>query len=202
MTIDEELNLFVEISNFLKAIINDLAKVDEATATAKDMFLAEAVAFRLFRGYERFLRAIFLDSCTREATVSGQAIVSKLKCDDWATAEEILKSGNRFLDWGNIENTKRNASLIFDRGFPVSDLITPIYSNLYDLQRIRNFIAHDSQEATRGFEKVIRNYLPAGRTELATAGQFLISRRRASEAQVVKKIWKKVVALEIIYKEL
>lgn len=202
MRIEEELSHFVQGINFLKPMIIDLAKVDENTATSKDKFFAEAVAFRLFRNYERLLRAVFLDSCSRDTTLSGQPITSKLKCPDWETAEEILKSGNRFLDWGNIENTKRNASLIFNNGFPVSDLVAPVYSNLFDLQRVRNFIAHDSAEAIRGLEKIKPNYLPAGRAMPSTAGEFLISRRRASEAQVVKKLWKKVAALETIFKEL
>lgn len=199
MIIQDELALFVENKNFLKSIVNDLATFDERSATANEKFLAEAVAFRLFRIYERFIRAVFLDSCTRDTTISGNPITSKLKCADWNTAEEILKSGNRFLEWGNIENTKRNASLIFEHGFPISDLLAPIYSTLYDLQRIRNFIAHDSAEATRGFNKVKTNYLPIARVSSLTAGDFLISRRRPSEAQVVKKIWKKVAALETIF---
>ncbi len=202
MRIEEELSRFAQGINFLKPMINDLVKVDESNATPKDEFFAEAVAFRLFRNYERLLRAVFLDSCSRDTTLSGKAITSKLKCADWETAEEILKSGNRFLDWGNIENTKRNASLIFDNGFPVSDLITPVYTNLYDLQRVRNFIAHDSAEAARGLKNIKRNYLPAGREMPSTAGKFLISRRRASEAQVIKKLWKKVAKLEIIFKQL
>jgi len=199
LRIEDELALFVAGTDFLKDIVNGLAKVDETTATAKEMFVAEAVAFRMFRNYERLLRAVFLDSCTRETTISGRVIKSKLKCADWETAEDILKSGNRFLDWGNIETTKRNASLIFDGGFPVTDLVAPIYTDLFYLQRIRNFIAHDSPEAIRGFDKIKRNHLPAGRIMPTIAGEFLISRRRTSEAQIVKKIWKKVSALEAIF---
>ena len=202
MRIEDELASFVQGINFLKPMIIELSAVDEDSASEKDKFVAEAVAFKLFRNYERLLRAVFLDACSRNTTLSGRQITSKLKCPDWETAEEILKSGNRFIDWGNIENTNRNASLIFDNGFPVSDFVGPVYSNLFDLQRVRNFIAHDSAEATRGLERIKSNYLPVGRDMPSTAGEFLISRRRASEAQIIRKFWNKVSALETIFAEL
>lgn len=202
MRIDNEISSFEDNLAFLKRVASRLASVDVTSATDDDKFISEAVAFRLFRAYERFLRAIFLNACTNALTHQGASIVSKLTCPDWETAESILKSGNRFLDWGNVENTKRNASLIFESGFPISDLLAPVHSDLVNLQKIRNFIAHDSQEATNGFNKTIRNYLPAGRTAIDSAGELLLSRRRPRDAQVLRKLVKKVDALSTIYKAL
>ena len=198
----EETRLFDECNVFLGRMIRALVKVDARTATEGDIFVAEAVAFRIYRGYERFVRTLFLHSCVATQTPSGARIASKLRCRDWDTAEEILKAGNRFLDWGKPQATKRLARLVFENGFPISDVISPVHSVLMDLQRIRNFIAHDSSEAHRSFSKVGQNYLPTGSPLPKSAGKLLLSRKSNRGAQAIRQIFGKVAGLSKIYSQL
>ena len=202
MGIREEQRLFDESNLFLEARIKALAKVDAPNATREDIFVAEAVAFRVYRGYERFARALFLHSCATTRTPNGQRIISKLKCADWSTTERILKAGNRFLNWGKPEATKKLAELVFQNGFPISDVISPVHSTLVDLQRIRNFIAHDSSEARSGFDKAGQKYLRTGSPLPDSAGLLLLSRKYPRRAQAIRQIFRKVSALSKIYSQL
>lgn len=202
MSVEQEIRLFDGNSSFLKPKIRDLASVDVQSATENDLFLAEAIAFRIYRSYERFARALFLHGCTSGKTPKGTPIVSKLQCENWETAEEILKAGNRFLDWGSPVATMKLAELIFENGFPMKEVIGPIHSTLIDLQRVRNFIAHDSREAVSGFKKVISNYVSTGSTDPDSAGELLLSRKNRRESQAIRKIFKPVAALSTIYADL
>ena len=201
MSIEEEIALFDENNKFLKPKIRSLGRIDVQDAVEDQLFLSEAIAFRIYRSYERLVRGLFLHGCTSGRTPSGKEIISKLQCEDWKTAEEILKAGNRFLDWGPV-STKRLADLVFKDGFPMSEVIGPIHRTLIDLQRVRNFIAHDSSEAADGFKKVVHNYLSAGSATPDTAGILLLSRRGRRELQTIRKIFDRVAGLSVIYSAL
>jgi hypothetical protein len=111
-----------------------------------------------------------------------------------------MKSGmGKFLDWGNPQQTTQRANVIFDRGFPITDAISPLHSTLLDLQRIRNFIAHDSTEARNQFYKAASNYLNAGVHSLLTAGDLLLARRRPRDAYVLTTLIAKVGDLDSAY---
>lgn len=199
MTIETEIAAFDEVSSFVSPKLRELALTDAQNASQDDLFLAEAVAFRIYRGYERFSRAVFLTGCTSRITPNGAAIESKLRCEKWDTAEEILKAGRRFLDWGDPSATQRLANLVFENGFPINEVISPIHSTLIDLRRVRNFIAHDSKEAHVGFAKVIEQYVAVGAQKPNSAGELLLSRRRAREKQTIDKLFEKVSKMTEIY---
>ena len=177
----------------MRARIAALASVPDPLED--EQFLAEAIAFRLFRNQERLVRTFFLDCCVKTRTPSKNKIVSKLRCKNWETAEEILKAGNRFLDWGNSATTRALANLIFKDGFPVSDILLTKQSVLVDLQRIRNFVAHDSREAQVNFLKASTNYLRTGDPEPTTAGELLLYRRRQSDKMTLQIIFDHIVEL-------
>ena len=202
MSIEQEIEFYNNNNTFLRRKIVELARVDSSDATQNELFLAEALAFRTYRAYERFARAVFLDGCISTTTTSGKSIVSKLRCHDWQTAEDILKVGSRFLDWGNPEIIMPLANLVFDNGFPVVEVIGPVHSTLVDLRRVRNFIAHDSKEAANGFRKAARNYVQTGVPTPDTAGMLLLSRKRRRESQAIRKLFDRVAALSVIYSNL
>lgn len=163
-------------------------------------FLAEAIIFRLYRAQERLIRAIFLETCVTHRSYTGREVKSRLSCPDWNTAEEIMKaSAVKFLDWGNPQLTTQRAAVIFETGFPITDTISPLHSSLVDLQRIRNFIAHDSDEAKIGFRKAAINYLTSGAEDLSTAGQLLLAKRNARSKPVISILIEKISALDKTY---
>lgn len=201
MSITEELRLFDEDFELLSGFISELASTSQDEIGESHHFLAEAVTFRLFRAYERLIRAIFLDFCVEDATAKGKSVQSKLNCESWDTAEEILKAGNKFLDWGNVQTIRNVANLVFEDGFPLVDIVNPIASTLTDLHRFRNFIAHSSKEAEQGFKKAIPQYLKTGHETPDTVGKLAIYRKSARADITLRIIHGKVSALSTIYNE-
>lgn len=198
MTLSKEIRYFEKSCTHLEARIDSLSRVNDVGVDEE--FLAEAVAFRLFRLQERLVRVFFLNSCVMTRSPSNNSIKSKLRCKDWATAEEILKAGNRFLDWGHPTNTKNIANLIFQNGYPVSDLIASHESSLIDLQRIRNYIAHDSREAKTAFIRTTKNYVRVGDDAPETAGRLLLYRKKASQPITLRIIFDKLKGMSIAVK--
>lgn len=195
MTIEEEIEHFNTHCDLLLTFVDQLATVDSAEQTEQHRFLAEAVTFRLYRVYERLVRSAFLHYCVVEETLQGAQVTSKLTCPDWETAEAILKSGNKFLDWGNVVSVKKIANLVFHEGFPIGDMLAPFHSDLIDLQRLRNFVAHDSSEAEDGFKRARTQYVRIGDAEPRTVGELALYRRNARSDVTLKIIHRKVSAL-------
>ena len=193
LTLNKEMKRFDRSCSHLGTRIAALASVEYPRED--EQFLAEAIAFRLYRNQERLVRTFFLNCCVKTQTPSRNKIVSKLRCKDWDTAEDILKAGNRFLDWGNPATTRSLASLIFKDGFPISDIILTKQNILVDLQRIRNFVAHDSKEAQAGFSKVAKNYLKAGDLEPLSAGELLLYRKRPVEKMTLQILFEQIAGL-------
>lgn len=186
MSIDDEIAVFEGESTLLAGFVDSLSAVDPADVNQEHLFLSEAVVFRMYRIYERLVRAVFLSGCVEGVTVKGSPIVSKLKCDDWDTAEQILKSGNKFLDWGNVVTVRKLSNLVFENGFPVVDFVGPKVSTLVDLQRFRNFVAHDSAEAADGFKKSRAQYVKIGHVIPETVGYLSLYRRSALSDSTIK----------------
>lgn len=202
MLIEDEIEKFDSECAMLSKFVAVLVAIDRADFKDHHRFLAEAVIFRLFRAYESFVRSTFLFYCVEQETLSGKNVSSKLKCADIDTAEEILKSGNKFLDWGKVDSINTLANLIFDKGFPVVDLLGPLYSVLRDLHRFRNFIAHDSKEASAGFIKARIQYVKVGDIPPETVGELALYRRNMRADMTLKILLTKVQDLSKILKGL
>ncbi|HTR15698.1 MAG TPA: hypothetical protein VMI52_01525, partial [Acetobacteraceae bacterium] len=114
----------------------------------------------------------------------------------------ILKSGNRFLDWGNVDSVKQLANLVFHQGFPIVDMLSPVLSTLKDLQRFRNFVAHDSREAADGYRSSRGQYVRVGDASPETVGELALYRRNSKSSITIKIIHGKVSQLGFILKAL
>jgi hypothetical protein len=202
LTLEAELDRFDSELVLLEAFIDDLARVDLGAATREQLFLAEAVIFKSYRLYERLSRHTFLNYCVETVTLSGAAVNSKLKCSDIATAESILKAGNKFLDWGSVDSTRKLANLVFDEGFPVVEFLSPVASILTDLQRFRNFVAHDSEEAATAFRKSRTQYVRVGTEAPETVGELALYRRTLRDDPVLRIIHCKIRNLSVIIRAL
>lgn len=199
MTIEEEIEAFDSQNLLLETFIDELANLDTEEIESRHLFLAESVLFRMFRTYERLTRSVFLHYCTAEATPQGAEVKSKLRCPDWETAEGILKAGNKFLDWGNVVSTKKIADLVFERGFPVSDILAPIHGDLVTLQRFRNFVAHDSLEAEDGFKRARGQYVRPGDDPPISVGNLALYRRTTRSDITLKILHSKIRTLSQLY---
>jgi hypothetical protein len=151
-----------------------------ATGSAQDrqkaVFLAEAIFFRLFREYERFISSLFMKFACEWPTPSGLPVASMLRTDEEAVAFKIIKSDKAFLDWSRPDVIRERASVFLTQDNPISLLLSQFNGDLVNFYRIRNFIAHDSEEALRNFEKVLAALLPTPPITSVSAGGFLLMR--------------------------
>ncbi len=202
MSIESAIARFDEQGVLLGSFVNELALQDGHQVSEQHWFLAEAVCFRLYRIYESLIRQSFLYYCVHDRTMNGAPVKSKLVCPDMQTAEQILKSRNKFIEWGKIDETRAAANLIFENGFPIADLVSPIASRLKDLQRFRNFVAHDSDEAADGFKKARQQYIKVGDSAPDTVGKLCLYRKSPLSDISIKIIHRDVQKLSLILKSL
>ena len=198
MLIEAEIAHFDEQSHLLSGFVDSLASVSTTDIDQTHLFMAEAVMFRLFRIYERLVRSSFLFHCVSSNTINGTSVSSKLNCDDWDTAESILKAGNKFLDWGNVVSIQKLAGLVFEDGFPIRELLSPVHSDLIDLQRFRNFVSHDSSDAAEGFKTARTQYVRVGDVPPETVGALALYRKNARSDIILKIIHRRVIRLSAI----
>lgn len=200
--LNDELQRFDAECVLLRGFSDRLATVDFSDATRDQKFLAEAVIFKLYRLYESLIRSTFLFYCVNQKTLCGADVVSKLRCPDMATADAILKTGKNYLDWGNVDNTRKMANLVFENGFPIVDMVSPVASRLTDLQRFRNFVAHDSNDAANGFRKSRTQYLKIGDVPPDTVGDLALYKKGARQDPVLRIMEQTVSSLSTIVRSL
>jgi hypothetical protein len=202
LKIEDEISRFDSELGLLNSFIDELAVIGFQDIKKEHHFLAEAIIFKTYRIYERLIRSVFLSCCVLDQTISGTEIKSKLRCDDWNTAESILKAGNKFLDWGSVESTRKIGNLVFENGFPIVDFISPLASTLIDLQRFRNYVAHDSDEAASGFRKSRTQYVRVSASLPETVGELALYRRTRREDIVLRILHRKVLGLGVLIRQL
>lgn len=137
-------------------------------------FLTEAVFFRLFRSYERFMRDIFLLYCMEQRPISNPRARSYLKPTDFLHTETLIRSSMRFLDWGNPDEIIVRSETYLKNGFPIKDSIATNRVQLNRFRHIRNHIAHNSKESYDQYKKVLRNYYRTIPLTLPAPGALLL----------------------------
>lgn len=97
---------------------------------------------------------------------------------------------------------QKMADLVFEEGFPVRDLLSPIHGVLVDLQRFRNFVAHDSSEAVLGFKKSRTQYVRVGHALPETVGELSLYRKNSRADITIKILHQKVSSMSGILQAL
>jgi hypothetical protein len=156
-------------------LVNDLspASADAASTDHKDDAFAEAIFLRAFTAYESDVERLFLHYVTGGSSLHGEAAHSFLSITDEAHARRLIKAANKFLYWAKPQDIKVTAETYIERGWPLVDMLATSTHVLADCERIRNRIAHNSQEAVQQFAIVQRNFLGTERLFPITPGQFL-----------------------------
>ena len=138
-------------------------------------FLTDSIFLRAFRAYEKAVRDIFLLYCLDKRSDFEKKASSYLKPKDFWHAETLIKSDQRFLDWGNPDKVIQRAETYLKDGYPIK---LPLSSNreaLLDLKRIRNHIAHDSKESLDDYKSVLRKHYRTAPLSLPCPGEFLLN---------------------------
>lgn len=143
--------------------------------------LTESIFFRAFRAYENFVREIFLLYCNEKQPNKRKKVRSYLKPRNFKHTEELMKSSMNFLDWNQPDNVIKRADLYLKDGFPVKLPYTTNRNELLNLKRIRNHIAHNSQESLDKYKIVLRSHFGVNPLNIPSPGEFLLLTHRTNQ---------------------
>ena len=148
-------------------------------------FLTEAIFFRAFRAYESFIRDTFLLYCLEASPRSGAKVRSFLKPIKFSHAEQLIQSSMPHLDWTNPDILIPRAETYLKEGFPIKLAYTSHREELMDFKRIRNHIAHDSNESLQAYKIVLRKYHGTIPLTIPSPGQFLLLNDRIDPSKYI-----------------
>ena len=145
--------------------------------------LNESVFFAAYRAFENYMEECFILYTMGVANLSGFCANSYLASRNYNKNREIIKSGNRYLDWNTPETLISRSELLLKDGEPVKSVLVAKTAPMRRLKRIRNHIAHNSEESLLDFKKVLRAELSALPISLPSAGEFLQMRLPRSRTE-------------------
>lgn len=85
----------------------------------------------------------------------------------------LVKSNSNYIDWISPSNLIDRAELFFEHGFLIKPGIASSQADLLDLVRLRNHIAHNSNESLNKYKVVLRNCLRTVPVTVPSVGEFL-----------------------------
>jgi hypothetical protein len=95
-------------------------------------------------------------------------------------AEELIKSSMRFLDWSNPSDLIERSETYLKDGYPIKDAISINLEKLRDLKRVRNHIAHMSQESLSEYRKVLKKHFGTIPIKAPRPGEYLLMSSRSA----------------------
>ena len=135
--------------------------------------ITEGIFVRAFTSYESFLEELFILYACGKPTISGKQLKRYISPKDGKHAREIIKSGMNFLEW-NSPDILIQRSETYLNGGPVKQAITLHKARLEVIRKVRNAIAHRSDEAWVRYTKIVGNELRAPPLSMPEPGEFLL----------------------------
>lgn len=199
MTAEELVELHVVVGaqrdQLSERMQNFAAASIEAPSEDEDADIAlEALFLRAFTHYEEVLERLFLHYITGGSSMSGVAGTSFLSVTDESRARRIIGASNRFLSWSKPADVKVMAGNYLNQGWPFVDMLGISNDTLSDCTKVRNRIAHRSDEARRQFAAVQRNLFQTERLFDMSPGQMLRCRFRGTRELVFQHYSKTLAA--------
>ncbi len=106
--------------------------------------IAELVFLKIYLSWEIFLEDVFIKSIL--ISKNYYKIISYIKPKSYSQAIELLKKDNEtYSDWTDVDKVIRKSDKYFLKGFPLSDNLKLIRTELREMKTTRNNIVHVSQ---------------------------------------------------------
>ncbi len=191
MAVKNRIKISASFNSFIKEIerlkkfdfANHIKFAKKELTKSQIELLVESIFFASYRGYEGFLREIFLLYCLEKQSKRKPKVKSYLKPKDFVHAEQLVKSSMPFLDWTKPDNIiARSEIYLQNDGHPIKLPYIVNKQQLMDFKKIRNHIAHNSIESENGYESVVRSYFGVTPLKIPTPGQYLMltSKKKAT----------------------
>ena len=136
--------------------------------------LTESIFFNGYRQYENFLRDIFLLYCQEKNTLTDKTVRSYLRPKNYLHTESMIKSAMPFLDWTSPNTIIQRAEIYLKDGYPIRLPYTSKRETIADLKKLRNHIAHKSEESLEQYKRVLRKHYTVVPLQIPEPGEFLL----------------------------
>lgn len=150
----------------------------------KSLFV-EGVFMRAYTAFEASVEALFLHYACGGASKTGHRPSTRLSGCSHAEARAIIQAGSRYLDWSSPTDIREKAVRIFVGGEPFYSEVNAVSPVLTEAERVRNRIAHESNEARLGMKAVETSRFLTPRAFPMRAGQLLRARRKSKPAMSI-----------------
>ena len=134
---------------------------------------SEGLFMRLFRHWERFLENSFLLAATSQPSASGRRAHSYIRPRSKSHAYEITMGSRDVISWSKPAAVLERINLLLRDGYPMSEHVEAVRSDLTSMERIRNRIAHESDESQIQYLKVVRCHFMVLPTRFVSPGRLL-----------------------------
>jgi hypothetical protein len=135
--------------------------------------LFEGIFLDAFKSFERTIENLFIGGMLSKEIIKRKKFCSYVHPKNSAHAIDILLLEKDFIDWTNPESIIRRAEALFQNHSIISDCIKNNMQFLTDAKRIRNSIAHESDDSNKQFIKVLNKYFGTHPVRRKTPGWFL-----------------------------
>jgi len=155
-------------------------------AQSKVYLITQLAFLQLFLAWEDFLEQTFICYMCRGKTGSGYSPELRVRAQNLDHALEILKGPRQYVEWVDGHEIQDRAKTFFQGGEPYYSAIVGAITQLNEMRKIRNRIAHRSKSSEQQFEELGRQllgYKPKG----LTPGLLLRTKLPAPQAREVKK---------------
>ncbi len=119
--------------------------------------LTESSFFSAFRAFENFVEDVFILCLLEKPSIANKRPKSYLKPKDFRHARELLKSSQKYLDWTSPQTLIERSERYLADGEPFKTVIASNQKDIQNMKRIRNHIAHNSDESSQDYRKVVRD---------------------------------------------
>lgn len=137
------------------------------------VLITEGVFIRAFSSYEVFLEELFVLYARGKSTISGRTVPRFILPKDGLHARDLIRSNMNYLEWNSPDVLIQRAETYLDGG-PIKQSIVQHKDRLNTIRRIRNAIAHRSDDAWQRYANAVTAELRAPPLKTPEPGGFLM----------------------------
>ncbi len=142
----------------------------------------EAAFLQLHKNWEVFLEETLVCLLNGQIVISGNPVTPKLTISDRELVRSILYQDKNYMEWTDETIIKKRFERHLNIPNRIIDTLNTISTELKDITKIRNFIAHSSGTAKTKYENLVQARL-GGNPSTARASFFLKANDTADTSQ-------------------
>lgn len=134
----------------------------------------EAAFIQLHKNWEVFLEEVLVCLLNGQTVISGTSIIPKLTIMDRNLVRTLIYQDKNYIEWTDETTIKKRFERHLNIPNRIIDTLNTISTELKDITKIRNFIAHSSGTAKINYDNLVRARL-GGNPNTTRASLFLKS---------------------------